>query len=275
MTTHEQPLLNKLSHFTLDEPNVSFSFSARLARENGWTKIYSLRVIEEYKKFLFLCCISETGVTPSDPVDQAWHLHLTYTKSYWIDLCKNTIGKEIHHNPTKGGRSEAKKFDRFYTGSHELYKEKFGYPPPADIWQDNTTRFSDIDFRRVNLKKYWLVKKPGKPSNKITIPLFLCCIALFFIQASPAIPVLAIGLTFIFLVVRAIKQSKKENRNKNTAESGCSTSSGCSGCGSGNSHHGGHNSHADHSNGCSGDSGCSSGCSGCSDSGCSGCGGGD
>jgi len=272
MKPKEQALWNKLSAFSLDQAGINFSFSDRLARENGWTKSYSLRVVEEYKKFILLCCISQHGVTPSDAVDQAWHLHLTYTKSYWVDLCRSTIEKEIHHNPTKGGKDEANKFDGFYTNTHDLYKEVFGCNPPADIWPDNTTRFSDIDFRRVNLKKYWLIKKPASLYPNIIIPLILCSIAVMFIQASPAIPVLLIGLFFIFLIVKAVRQDKKEKpRRSEQTDSGCSTSSGCSGCTSNDSHHSGH--HSDSAS-CSADSGCSSGCSGCSGSGCSGCGGG-
>src|SRR6478735_1062085 len=118
MTPIENELWMRIEQFELDEPGVAFKFSDRLARENGWTKAYAKRVIKEYKKFIFLCCISTHGVTPSDPVDQAWHLHLTYTRSYWIDLCKNTLNREIHHNPTKGGQKEAEKFDGFYTSSH-------------------------------------------------------------------------------------------------------------------------------------------------------------
>lgn len=273
MKPNEQALWNKLSAFSLDEPGINFSFSDRLARENGWTKSYSLRVVEEYKKFILLCCISHCEVTPSDAVDQAWHLHLTYTKSYWFDLCKSTIEKEIHHNPTKGGKDEADKFGGFYTSTHDLYKEVFGYTPPSDIWPDNNTRFSDIDFRRVNLKSYWLIKKPGSFLQKIIIPLILCCITIMFIQASPAVPVLMIGLFFIFLIVRAIRQAKRDNPHRSReTDSGCTTSSGCSGCTSNDSHSSSH--HSDSAS-CSGDSGCSSGCSGCSGSGCSGCSSGD
>ncbi|GAA4338966.1 hypothetical protein GCM10023149_49350 [Mucilaginibacter gynuensis] len=102
MNATETSLWQKIQSFQLDQPDADFSFSARLARENGWTAAYTHRVINEYKKFIFLCCVSEQGVTPSDPVDQAWHLHLTVTRSYWIDLCRDTLGSEIHHNPTKG-----------------------------------------------------------------------------------------------------------------------------------------------------------------------------
>ncbi|MEE1898493.1 hypothetical protein V1389_09110 [Flavobacterium rakeshii] len=101
MTAPQKELWDKISNFRLDDPDASFTFSARLARENGWTKEYTNSVIEEYRKFIFVCCVSKSSVTPSDPVNQVWHLHLTYTKSYWIDFCKNTLQREIHHKPTK------------------------------------------------------------------------------------------------------------------------------------------------------------------------------
>lgn len=158
MTQSEKQLWEKIYNFPIDEKDAAFTFSARLSRENGWNRNYTIRVIDEYKKFIFLCCISPTPVTPSDPVDQVWHLHLTYTRSYWIDFCKDTLNREIHHNPTKGGSIEKQKFNDCYTSLQDIYREKFGQLPPIDIWQDNKTRFSQINFRRIDLQKYWLVK---------------------------------------------------------------------------------------------------------------------
>ncbi len=159
MTHTEQTLWRKIENFNLDDDESSFNFTARLSRENGWSSAYTKRVIEEYKKFIFLCCISPTGVTPSDAVDQAWHLHLTYTRSYWFDFCRDTLGQDIHHNPTKGGIAEAEKFDSYYTQSFKLYEDKFDTQPPADIWLDNESRFTDINFQRVNISQYKPVKR--------------------------------------------------------------------------------------------------------------------
>ncbi|MFD0750396.1 hypothetical protein ACFQZS_09605 [Mucilaginibacter calamicampi] len=260
MTGQEEMLWQRIQHFQLDEPGTAFKFSDRLARENGWSLVYAKRVIEEYKRFIFLCCVSDRGVTPSDPVDQAWHLHLTFTRSYWIDLCKNTLQKDIHHNPTKGGETEAKKFDGYYTFSHQFYTEKFGNNPPSDIWQDNHTRFSDINFKRVNLSRYWLLPKP-KFSLKIAVLALVVFSSALFIQASSTDYIIYIitGIAAFFI----FSQLKDNNGN-----SGCGTGSGCSNNYNDSSHH----SDGHHGDGDS--SGCNSGCSGCSGSGCSGCGGG-
>jgi len=258
MKPQEQVLWQKMQAFQLDEPGVSFNFSARLARENGWSKNYTLRVIEEYKRFIFMCCITETGVTPSDAVDQAWHLHLTFTKSYWVDLCQTTLQKEIHHNPTKGGKNEANKFDDYYSSTKKLYAQKFGQPPPADIWPNNDIRFSDIDFQRVNLKSYWLLRRP-QFSKRYLLLFFLALGGLMLIQASGMDLLTSVmiggGVVLAVVIIRNII-----NGGSDKGGSGCSTPAGCTSTSDSHGHHGG--------------SGCSSGCSGCSSSGCSGCGGG-
>ncbi len=52
---------------------------------------------------------AESGhaVTPSEEVDQAWHMHLTCTRSYWERLCRDLLGSPLHHCPTQGGTEES------------------------------------------------------------------------------------------------------------------------------------------------------------------------
>ena len=152
----------KINTFQLDEADVKFPFSQRLARDNDWDHEFALKVILEYKKFIYLCCISDKAVTPSDAVDQAWHLHLTYTKSYWNSLCRDTLEREIHHNPTKGGSSEKTKFSGNYDRTFELYTTEFGHKPPNEIWWNKKKRFKEVDFRRINMSQNWVVPKPAK-----------------------------------------------------------------------------------------------------------------
>jgi len=254
MTPLKNQLWDKILGFEFDEPGTVLTFAARLARENGWNNSYTQRVIDEYKKFIFLCCTSTTQVTPSDPVDQAWHLHLTYTRSYWNTLCRDTLGREIHHNPTKGGKAEQQKFDGLYTSLKEIYKEQFGIMPPQDIWHDNTTRFTGTDFRRVNLSRYWMVKKPEITIRSTVQVLMLAGTGLLSIQATGNA---FIVMFIIIMVIAIIQNSRNGGKGGNNDSTGgcsafsCSSDSGHSGCSS----HGG-----------------DSGCSGCS--GCGGCGGG-
>lgn len=86
MNSQELLLYERIQHFNLDNTDELTPFSKKLSRSNNWTIEYTHRVIEEYKKFVFLAVVVGHTVTPSEQVDQAWHLHLTYTKSYWEDF---------------------------------------------------------------------------------------------------------------------------------------------------------------------------------------------
>lgn len=157
--TEQLELLVKIQDFELDDPDVAFTFSERLARENGWTINYALRCIDEYKKFMYLICITDHPLTPSDQVDQVWHLHLVYTQSYWIQFCENVLGRSIHHGPTKGGNDEQAKFYDWYGKTKLLYQLTFQEVAPKDIWPESKDRFNVMDFIRVNRSQYWLIKK--------------------------------------------------------------------------------------------------------------------
>ncbi|OQP53714.1 glycine-rich domain-containing protein [Niastella populi] len=127
-------LWSAIQQFPLDDPNAEINFSRKLSAKQRWSPSYTAQVIEEYRKFLFLCCISPNGASPSQAVDEAWHLHLTYTQSYWTDLCKNTLKKDVHHHPSRGGDEEDHKHRDWYAETLSLYQSVFESPPPEDIW---------------------------------------------------------------------------------------------------------------------------------------------
>lgn len=134
LLNEHKALWNKIREFPLNEPGAAITFSTKLQEQQKWNAPYTGRVIEEYRKFIFLCCIAPKGASPSKAVDEAWHMHLTYTKSYWIDLCKNTLGRDIHHHPSKGGDAENHKHADWYKETLDIYRQAFGSDPPPDIW---------------------------------------------------------------------------------------------------------------------------------------------
>lgn len=160
MTSEEQALWTRVKAFELDDPHSDFTFTDRLARENSWSLEFAIRSVSEYKRFMFLICSSNHPLTPSDQVDQVWHLHLLYTQSYWQDFCKKTLNKDIHHGPTKGGNLEKVKFNDLYEATKAKYEAIFGTAPPEDIWPSSTIRFGHIKFARVSLYKNWIIPKP-------------------------------------------------------------------------------------------------------------------
>lgn len=160
MTAQSSRLWDRLREFELDDTNSQLTFTDRLVRENGWTHEFAVRAILEYKKFIFLIAVSNQPLTPSDEVDQVWHLHLLYTHSYWEEMCGSLLNMQIHHGPTKGGQNESSKFTDWYLRTIELYQDYFGSAPPVDIWPPKEQRFKNVNFRRVNMGTHWLIKKP-------------------------------------------------------------------------------------------------------------------
>lgn len=150
-----------LEAFQVDEPKVVFSFSARLARENGWTANQASRAIAEYKRFLFLARHAGHSVTPSIVIDQVWHLHLVYTRSYWKELCGDVLGRQLHHHPTTGGLAESGKFEAQYEQTLTSYRRLFGEAPPQDIWPSKELCFRPKKSRWVDVSKLWLIPKPS------------------------------------------------------------------------------------------------------------------
>lgn len=124
----------RIAAFKLDDEQAARPFSKKLAEEQKWTEDFTQRVIAEYKKFAFLCVTLPNGASPSPKVDEAWHLHLTYTDSYWNQFCPNILGTQLHHHPSKGGSGETQKHEDWYRQTLIGYIETFGHIPPNDIW---------------------------------------------------------------------------------------------------------------------------------------------
>lgn len=157
----EDSCWTRLAALSFDDLDATLPFSQRLARDNGWTHGYAERVVEEYRRFLYLCWTQPSPLTPSDAVDQAWHLHLTYSEHYWNYLCKFVLGGPLHHQPTRGGSSETRKYRDCYARTLELYYESFDDLPPEDIWPDVEARFDGAGrFRRVDTATHLVVPLP-------------------------------------------------------------------------------------------------------------------
>lgn len=138
----DHPVWQRIASCPIGTMGAELEFSARLARENGWSADYTARVIAEYRRFCFLAATGDLEVTPSDQVDQAWHLHLTYTRDYWQHFCPEVLGRPLHHGPTRGGADEMHRFHEQYARTLKAYEATFGIPP-TDIWPPAAQRLRD------------------------------------------------------------------------------------------------------------------------------------
>jgi hypothetical protein len=159
-------LWDRIQAFSFDAGAATFPFWSRLAAENGWSLSFAARAIGEYRRFVYLAVVAGHPVSPSDQVDQVWHLHLLYTESYWHRLCRDTLGMPLHHHPTTGGGAERAKFDDWYRRTLDSYRRMFVEDPPADIWPRAEPGGGGDHHQRVNTRRCWIIQKPWSPGGR-------------------------------------------------------------------------------------------------------------
>ncbi|MBB6371319.1 glycine-rich domain-containing protein [Chryseobacterium shigense] len=245
ITDHE--LWQRISDFSIDQPGAVFPFSRKLAREEGWTSDFTERAIEEYKKFVYLCCILPNGASPSETVDKVWHMHLMYTQNYWEEFCPGILRRKLHHHPSNGGISEKNRHQNWLQDTLEKYKEVFQQDAPGEIWH-NKNKGPKPEKRNI-----WI-----KSISVFSLLSLLLLMASCSDNSDPFFPVLFILImAFIFFITlvswsSGINNFQDGDQYKNKGkDDGSSGGGGGSGCGSS----------------CGG--GCGGGCGGCG-----GCGGG-
>jgi len=210
MDAEAKALWNQLEAFSFDEPGTTLTFAARLARENGWRLGFAQRVIDEYRRFLFLSMVAGHAVSPSEAVDQAWHLHLTYTRSYWERLCGEVLPRPLHHCPTTGRVEESGKFDNWYAQTIASYETYFDQSPPADIWPSVGQQMeSVVDSRWVDARQYFLIPRNPLKWLALILIVLLPMMSLGGCQAEPVAAVSPMdfdGPTFLafYAVVGAV-----------------------------------------------------------------------
>jgi len=119
--------------------------------ENGIANVKSQ--VKELQRFMILKALAgdveaET-ISPSGPVDELWHILITFTKDYarlssqLLDAAGIEVQEKfIHHNPLGSlPGDEANKSIR-YNNTFELYKEVFVEDLPAAIWPHHAVRQS-------------------------------------------------------------------------------------------------------------------------------------
>ncbi len=228
MNKYESQLWQKIEAFRIDKPNAIFTFADKLAKENNLSISFTHRLILEYKKFIFLCAVLPNDVSPSKLVDITWHLHLTYTKSYWDDLCSDLLNKKIHHSPSQGNSKETKELSKSFEYTLEMYKHYFGQNPPDDIW-NNLKRKEKIQLKSIDTSIYWIFKKPNfQFSSTAFQSLFIISFSLFFLGCSSPQDYIIIAIGIFLFIFGAINSSSRNRTNMGGRNSFDSSSSSCS-----------------------------------------------
>ena len=240
----DKGLYKRIEGFDIDEGPANLTFSKRLARENGWTLSFAESVVTEYKRFVYLAMVAGHPVTPSDEVDQAWHLHMLYTGSYFNRFCGNVLGRTLAHGPTRGGKDEGEKFLDWYEKTKESYRTEFGTEPPSDVWPSSEVRFGSARyFQRVNTRENLIISKRairralGLVAIGTVASAFIagCAVGVPLLSQSSGTQAGTILGLFIFgaaVFGLLIYLAKKYGDKSGGGGSGCSAGCGMSGCGS-------------------------------------------
>lgn len=263
-----EPVWEKLADFRVGSGSEELTFVDRLARDNTWSRPFAQRVFQEYLKFIYLAAVAGETVTPSDEVDQAWHLHLCYSRSYWNDLCRDTLGRELHHGPTRGGDAQQRGFFERYRRTLELYREHFGTNAPADVWPSPEQRFDRRHrFVRFNRRDVWTL--PKRPVKRV-VPLLAGALVLTgcgkllddAIKGDQlSVVVIAAVVVLIVVIVAFLIWSLLGGGGGRGGRGRGGRGSGGGGCGTSGGFFWGCSSGGDGGNGCGG-GGCGGGCGG-------------
>ena len=125
------PLWLKLNLMNADGLQAFAPLMEMMQKQMGQNAEMAQRVIEEYRKFLFLAMRAGHQVIPPGPVNDAWMLHLQNAQNYWENL-----GAMITERPAAQG-VDAKQFASMadaWKMTLESYEKIFGAKPPMDIW---------------------------------------------------------------------------------------------------------------------------------------------
>ena len=116
------------------------TFQERLSSEHDLTEESARRLVEEYRRFLYLKAIDGGSLTPSERVDQAWHLHMETAGEGWAQFCDDVLKFRIDHR-TGLSRKEAM---ASYSRLLQLYRREFNQEPPGDIWPGERERMRNV-----------------------------------------------------------------------------------------------------------------------------------
>lgn len=145
-----------IADFDFDDAAQPGYFVGKLAHDNGWSGEYAERVFDEYRRYLYLACMADHVVVPSDQVDMAWHQHLLDTEQYWGVFCSSVLNRPLHHRPNKGGHAGQAVHQALYDRTLRTYAETFDCVPPEDIWPRPARRFGwKSGRRRMTIDPTW------------------------------------------------------------------------------------------------------------------------
>lgn len=158
MNFNESPLWYLIIKFPFDATHPVETFPQRLARTGNWSPEYTLEVIEEYKRFLYLCATSKVVVAPPSAVDMAWTIHMDFYQEKFQALYEFIPQHKLHRKQffvrkysNQFWLTGTDWFFKHYRLSEKHYLRIFGEWPPSNIWLREEKELHENRTTTVNL----------------------------------------------------------------------------------------------------------------------------
>lgn len=104
-------------------------FESLLERDMNVSADDAKRLVQEYRKFLYLKALDGGLLTPPPDLDEVWHKHIECPNAAWDEFCRTVVGKPLEHRKGLSSEQARKAYDRALA----LYETQFG-SRPTDIW---------------------------------------------------------------------------------------------------------------------------------------------
>ncbi len=125
------PLWLKLNMMSAEGLQAFAPLAQMMQQQMGTNAEMAQRVIEEYRKFLFLAMRAGHQVIPPGIINDVWMMHLQNAQNYW-----ETLGQMIGERPMTQG-IDPKNLGTMadaWAATLKSYEQIFGTKPPMDIW---------------------------------------------------------------------------------------------------------------------------------------------
>ncbi len=145
------PLWLKLSSMNLQGAQAMAPYVQMMQKQMGWSTGMAAKVIEEYRKFLFLAMRAGHQVIPPGALSDVWMSHMQNAQNFW-----EQFGQVLEDKPAPGG-FDAKAFQAAadpWKQTLESYERIFGMAPPMDIW-GKPAEANPLDEMMRNYRKLW------------------------------------------------------------------------------------------------------------------------
>lgn len=127
----DQYLWTRLSNYPIGGDKSELFFN-QLAYINEWDENFCRMAIQEYQRFLYLQASTDEALAPSPVVDIVWQQHLTFTRSYWKDVCGLILHKDVHRDPILLDNNRW--FKTAYSNTLKNYSQYFQKPANHTVW---------------------------------------------------------------------------------------------------------------------------------------------